>query len=162
MRVTIEPRQGSAAMIFTKSTRDIGCAPNAARCKAGSQVQTPVGESIRQTGCGTADIGDRHHRRRCGCRLHGSLAGPRRLAVGVVFLVALLARKFWRGARRNLLLVFRGISGSRYMPKVGTREPTLMPTPIAQRCGVPVLYGGRLEMNEFIPRTASLSLDKKT
>ena len=83
------------------------------------------------------------------------------LAVGVVFLVALLARKFWRGARRNLLLVFRGISGSRYMPKIGTREPTL-PTPIAQRCGVPVLYGGRLEMNEFIPRTASLSLDKKT
>jgi hypothetical protein len=55
------------------------------------------------------------------------------LAVGVVFLVALLARKFWRGARRNLLLVFRGISGSRYMPKIGTREPTLMPTPIAQR-----------------------------
>jgi hypothetical protein len=84
------------------------------------------------------------------------------LAVGVVFLVALLARKFWRGARRNLLLVFRGISGSRYMPKIGTREPTLMPTPIAQRCGVPVLYGGRLEMNEFSPRTASLSLDKKT
>jgi hypothetical protein len=80
------------------------------------------------------------------------------LAVGVVFLVALLARKFWRGARRNHPPC---ISGSRYMPKVGTREPTL-PTPIAQRCGVPVLYGGRLEMNEFIPRTASLSLDKKT